>query len=136
MEVVATVEGVILQVREVTEPVTVGYGASYTAEPPARLATVGVGYADGYPRALSNRGVAFLAGKQVPVIGRVSMDLITLDVSTVPSEQSRPGQLVELVGPNVLLDDVARAAGTISYEILTGLGRRWERRYKTGEVGR
>ena len=129
METVATLEGMILQVREVIEPVTVGYGASYTANPPARLATVGAGYADGYPRALGNRGVAFLAGREVPVVGRVSMDLITLDVSGIPPEQVQPGGYVELVGPNVPLDDVARAAGTISYEILTGLGRRWERRY-------
>ena len=129
MEVVVTVEGLILQVREVTEPLTVGYGASYTANSPARLATVGTGYADGYPRTLGNCGVAFLAGRKVPVVGRVSMDLITLDVSAVPPECVQAGKFVELVGPNVPLDDVARAAGTISYEILTGLGRRWERRY-------
>ncbi len=129
MEPVVTLEGEILQIRGVTERVTVGYGATHTAEPPARLATVGVGYADGYPRALSNRGVAWLAGTQVPVVGRVSMDLLTLDVSAAPPEQAQPGALVELIGPNVLLDDVARAAGTINYEILTGLGRRWERRY-------
>jgi len=129
MEPVVTLEGVILQIREVTEKVTVGYGATHVTEPLARLATVGVGYADGYPRVLSNRGVAWLAGTQVPVVGRVSMDLLTLDVSAVPPEQARPGALVELIGPNVLLEDVARAAGTINYEILTGLGRRWERRY-------
>ena len=133
METVATLEGMILQIREVAAPVTVGYGASYTVNPPARLATVGAGYADGYPRALSNRGVAFLAGTEVPVVGRVSMDLITLDVSAAPPERARPGEFVELVGPNVLLDDVAHAAGTISYEILTGLGRRWERRYEPSE---
>lgn len=136
MEPVATAEGVILQIREVTEPLTVGYGATCTAEPPSRLATVGVGYADGYPRALGNRGVGFLAGEKVPLVGRVSMDLITLDVSGIPPEQARPGAYVELLGPNVLLDDVARAAGTISYEILTGLGRRWVRRYVPDDTGR
>ena len=135
MEPVVTIEGVILQIREVTERVTVGYGATYTAAPGARLATVGVGYADGYPRALSNCGVGWLAGTKVPVVGRVSMDLITLDVTAAPAQQAQPGGLVELLGPNVLLDDVARAAGTISYEILTGLGRRWERRYEPGDAG-
>ena len=129
MQPVVTAEGVILQIRTVTEPVPVGYGATYTARPPARLATVGVGYADGYPRALSNRGVGWLAGTRVPLVGRVSMDLMTLDVSAVAPEAAREGGLVELVGANVPLDDVARAAGTISYEILTGLGRRWARRY-------
>ena len=129
MEPVVTLEGVILQIREITERVTVGYGATHVVKPPARLATVGVGYADGYPRTLSNCGVVWLAGIEVPVVGRVSMDLITLDVSEVPTEQVRPGELVELVGSNILLDDVAKAAGTISYEILTGLSSRWERRY-------
>lgn len=129
MQPVVTAEGVILQVRTVTEPVPVGYGATYTAQPPARLATVGVGYADGYPRTLSNRGAGWLAGTRVPLVGRVSMDLMTLDVSAVAPEAVREGGLVELVGPNVPLDEVARAAGTISYEILTGLGRRWVRRY-------
>ncbi len=129
MEAVATLEAVILQIREVTEPVTVGYGATFTAEPPTRLATVSAGYADGYPRSLSQCGVGFLAGTEVPVVGRVSMDMITLDVSAVAPEAARPGDLVELVGPNVPLEDVAAAAGTINYEILTGLGSRWRRRY-------
>lgn len=129
MEAVATLEAVILQIREVTEPVTVGYGATFTAEPPTRLATVSAGYADGYPRSLSQCGVGFLAGTEVPVVGRVSMDMITLDVSAVAPEAARPGDLVELVGPNVPLEDVAAAAGTINYEILTGLGPRWRRRY-------
>ena len=135
MEPVVTLEGVILQVREITERVTVGYGATHVVEPPARLATVGVGYADGYPRTLGNCGVVWLAGIEIPVVGRVSMDLITLDVSEIPIEKARPGELIELVGSNILLDDVAKAAGTISYEILTGLSSRWERRYRSEEMG-
>jgi len=135
METVVTLEGVVLQIRDVTNTLTVGYGATRTIEAPARLATVGVGYADGYPRALSNQGVGFLGGVRVPVVGRVSMDLLTLDVSAVPSEHAQPGSLVELIGPNVSLEDVAEAAGTINYEILTGLGPRWRRKYVTRPPG-
>lgn len=126
---VVSLEGIIVQVREITETVSVGYGASRTIDPPALLATIGVGYADGYPRALSNKGFAFLGGKKVPVVGRVSMDLLTLDVTNVPFGNVRPGERVELLGKNVPLDELAYLSGTISYELLTGLGRRWTRRY-------
>ena len=129
MEPVVTLEGIVLQTRTVRRPQTVGYGATRTVRAGARLATVGVGYADGYPRALGNRGVAFFAGIEVPVVGRVSMDLITLDVSGLAPGAIRPGDRVELLGRNVPLDDLARAAGTIGYEVLTGLGSRWQRRY-------
>jgi alanine racemase len=129
MKTVVSLHGIIIQVREITETVTVGYGASHTIVAPARLAIVGVGYADGYSRALSNRGVAFLAGKKVPVVGRVSMDLITLDVSEIPLDCVKPGKLVELLGKNIPLDERASLAGTVSYEMLTGIGRRWSRNY-------
>ena len=129
MEPVVALEGLVLQTRTVARQRTVGYGARHTVRPGTRLATVGAGYADGYPRALGNRGVAFVAGTGVPVVGRVSMDLITLDVSGLPPAEVRPGGTVELLGRNVLLDDLARKAGTIGYEILTGLGPRWQRRY-------
>ena len=129
MEPVVTLEGVVLQTKTVTRQQTVGYGATHTVRPGARLATVGAGYADGYPRALGNRGVAFVAGTEVPVVGRVSMDTMTLDVSGLAPGALRAGGSVELLGPNVPLDDLARAAGTIGYEILTGLGPRWQRRY-------
>ena len=128
-EPVVTLEGIVLQTRTVTRQQTVGYGATHTVRAGARLATVGVGFADGYPRALGNRGVAFVAGTEVQVVGRVSMDLITLDVSGVAPAEVRSGDTVELLGRNVLLDDLARKAGTIGYEILTGLGPRWQWRY-------
>ena len=131
VEPVVTLEGVVLQTRATASRQTVGYGATHTASSSARLATVGVGYADGYPRSLGNRGFASVAGTRVPVVGRVSMDLITLDVTGVAPEHVQPGKTVELLGPNVLLDDVARAAGTIGYEILTRLGSRWQRRHST-----
>jgi alanine racemase len=129
MAPVVTFLAPILQIREITEPVTVGYGATYVAAPPARLAVVGAGYADGYPRGLSNRGTAALRGVRVPVVGRVSMDLLCVDISALPRDGVGVGDLVELIGPTVGVDEVAAAAGTISYEILTGLGRRPVREY-------
>jgi len=132
VEAVVHLQGAIVQVHEVTEPRTVGYGATHRVEPPARLATVGLGYADGYPRALGNHGFALLAGVRVPVIGRVSMDLLTLDVSAVAAEAVYPGAWVDLIGAGVSLDEVAAAAGTISYELLTRLGPRLRRCYRRG----
>ena len=130
MEPVVTLHAVVLQTRIVGKQRTVGYGATHTVRSGGRLATVGAGYADGYPRALGNCGVAFIAGTEVRVVGRVSMDMITLDVSGLAPGMVRPGDTVELLGPNVLVDDLARAAGTIGYEILTCLGPRWQRRYR------
>jgi alanine racemase len=129
MESVVTLTAPVLQVRAVDEPAPVGYGATYLATPPARLAIVGLGYADGYPRDLGNRGVAAVHGERVPVVGRVSMDLLAVDVGALPRDSVRAGDPVELIGPAVPLDEVAAAAGTISYEILTGLGRRVAREY-------
>ncbi len=129
METVVTLEAPVLQVQEVTRTATVGYGATRRISAPARLATVGVGYADGIPRALSNCGEGCLGNTRVPIVGRVSMDLVTLDVSAVARRDIYPGVNVELIGENVLLDDVAKKAGMISYEILTGFGPRLQRRY-------
>ncbi len=129
MEAVVTLTAPILQLRELDEPQPVGYGATYLASPPARLAVVGLGYADGYPRNLGNRGTAAVHGRRVPVVGRVSMDLVCVDVGALPRDAVRVGDLVELIGPTVGLDEVAAEAGTISYEILTGLGSRLTREY-------
>jgi alanine racemase len=129
MRGVVTLTAPILQLRDVAEPQTVGYGATYVAQPPARIAVVGIGYADGYPRNLGNVGTAALHGHRVPVVGRVSMDLITVDVGDLPRDEVRVGDAVELIGPTVGVDEVAAAAGTISYEILTGLGARPARLY-------
>lgn len=130
MEAVATLTAPIVQIRDVEHAQTVGYGATYVAQPPARLAIVGAGYADGYPRALGNRGAAVLAGRRVPVVGRVSMDLTCVDVSSVPPELAIVGASVELIGATVTVDEVASLAGTISYEILTGLNPRLRREYR------
>ena len=110
---------------------TVGYGATYQVPRKGRLATIAVGYADGYPRALGNRAKAVLVGEsapEMPVVGRVSMDLVTLDVSEVSG--AALGDWVELIGVHRSLDQVAAEAGTIGYEILTGLGTRIPRIYR------
>jgi alanine racemase len=129
---VLRIQGRILQLREIDEPTPIGYGATYTAAPGTRIATVGTGYADGYPWSLGNRGIAAIGGQRVPVIGRVSMDLITLDVTGLPDELVQPGCLVDLIGPDITLEEVARLAGTINYEILTRLGQRARRRFIGG----
>jgi alanine racemase len=133
MACVATLTAPILQLRDIERPEAVGYGATYVASPPARIAVVGVGYADGYPRHLSNCGVVAIRGKRAPVVGRVSMDLILVDVGSLPRDDVRVGEPVELFGPTIGIDEVATAAGTISYEVLTGLGRRPVRDYVEAE---
>ncbi|HEY4136700.1 MAG TPA: alanine racemase [Alphaproteobacteria bacterium] len=129
MAQVVRLQGKILQVRDVDTPMTVGYGAAHRVTAKGRIATVGVGYADGYRQSLTNRGHAYLGDVRVPVVGRVSMDLIALDVSQVPPAQAVPGALVDLLGPQHDADALAAEAGTIGYEILTGLGRRFHRVY-------
>ncbi len=119
----------ILQIREIDSPETVGYGAAFRAEGAMKIATVAVGYGDGYPRALSHRGSALVNGIRVPLVGRVSMDLSTFDVSAVPPHACRPGDFVDLISPAHTVDDLADEAGTIAYEILTSLGRRHTRVY-------
>jgi alanine racemase len=133
MRACVRLEARILQVRSVDRPMTVGYGATHKVMPGAKLATISVGYADGFLRAQSNRGSAMVGGTRAPMVGRVSMDLIVLDVSAAPEAALAPGQLVDLIGPERTVDDVADAAGTISYEILTDLGRRYHRRYVGGQ---
>ena len=124
--------GKIIQIRRVDAPGTVGYGATHRFTGPTRVATVAAGYADGYLRSLSGRATAYLGDVAVPQIGRVSMDLITLDISHAPNAAA--GDLVELIGPHVDLDALARQAGTIGYEILTSLGRRYRRQYVRGSA--
>ena len=129
VEPVVTLRARVVQVRDVASEGTVGYGATYALRPPCRIAVCAVGYADGYPRAVGNRCDASFEGMRVPVVGRVSMDLTCIDVSALPAGAIRPGDYVELIGGAVALDEVAAAAGTIGYEILTRLGSRLERHY-------
>ena len=96
------------------------------------LATMALGYADGLPRSLSNRGMAAFTGSRVPMVGRLSMDLLSLDVGAIPASQIKPGDAVEFLGEAMTLDEVAALAGTNAYEILTGLSARLPRHYVDG----
>jgi alanine racemase len=127
MRDVARLQARVLQLREIAAPESVGYGATWRASSRTRIATVACGYADGWLRAQSNRGAAHFQGRRLPFVGRVSMDLITLDANAVP--ELKVGDMVDLMGPDHPVDAVAEAAGTNGYEVLTRLGRRLERRY-------
>jgi alanine racemase len=134
---VVHLKGRILQVRNAAPGETVGYGATRTLQRPSRVAVVAVGYADGIFRALSTADdeeglVVYLGSHAAPILGRISMDLITIDVTDVPEPLSRRGEWVELLGPNVSAHEFALHAGTIDYEVLTNLGQRALRRYISG----
>ena len=119
----------IMQVRHAAKGETVGYSATYTLKRPSVLATCALGYADGIFRSLSNSGAVAVGGVKAPIVGRVSMDLLTFDITDVPGTVTA-GQEVELIGDTISLDEVAAAAHTISYEILTSLSRRARRQYE------
>jgi alanine racemase len=127
MQPVVSLRARVLAVRAIPVGAAVGYNAIWRAARPSRIATVGIGYADGWHRALSNRGMARFDGNPVPLVGRVSMDLSTFDVTDHPAIQ--PGSWLELLGPHQSPDDVARMSGTNGYEVLTSLARRVHRSY-------
>ncbi len=132
MAQVVRLKGRIVQVRGIDRPRTVGYGATHRATGKTRIATVALGYADGYLRSLSGRGTGYIGDVPVPLVGRVSMDLTTFDVTPLAPDAVRPGDLIDMIGPSNPIDTVADAASTISYEILTSLGRRYFREYVGG----
>jgi alanine racemase len=144
MDPVVTLKARIVQVRDVARGDTVGYGATWTAARASRVAVVSVGYGDGYPRAAggvpgSGKGksgtkssvksdaVALIGNRRCPMVGRVSMDLMAFDVSGLPDDLMRRGAYATLIGDGITVDDVAGWSGTIGYEVLTGLGRRYRR---------
>jgi alanine racemase len=134
MRAVAHLEGTVLQVRNVKVGETVGYGATWTAERPSRIAVLGAGYKDGVPRALSSKQVdgpaqVFINGKRCPVIGRISMDMMGIDITDLMPHSVVRGTRAEILGSNILIDEAASWAGTISYELLTRLGSRYARLY-------
>ena len=129
MQPVIRLQGQILQLREVAAGDSVGYNATYRAPSARKIATVDVGYGDGYLRAFGNRGQAFIDGVQVPVVGRVSMDMLAVDVTDVPPNILVPGVGVDLLGGPVSLDGAVKASGLCAYELLTLLGHRYKRRY-------
>ncbi|MCZ3375086.1 alanine racemase [Rhizobium sp. AG207R] len=144
MRPVATAEARIIQTRSVKAGETVGYGRALQLTRDSRLAIVSAGYADGYMRSQSSAGVplrqtgiagghGFIAGHKVPVAGRITMDLTIFDVTDLPENLVRAGDYVELFGSNISVDEAARAAGTIGYEMLTSMGLRHERRYISEE---
>ena len=133
MKQVVRVKGRILQVRSVDTPQVVGYGATYQATGPTRIATVAIGYGDGYLRSFSNTGKVWIEAHEAQVVGRISMDLTTVDVTQVPENLTRIGALVDFIGPSQTIDQVAATAGTIDYEILTSLGARYHRDYIGGD---
>jgi alanine racemase len=115
----------VLQLRQIAPGEGVGYNGIWVAARPTIVATVALGYADGYHRFASNRAAAVFDGARLPLIGRVSMDLVTFDATDAPS--LHPGDRLELIGPAVPPDEVASWAGTNGYEVLTSLGHRCAR---------
>ncbi len=134
MKPVAKVEARNMIVRDVPQGDTIGYGAKQTARRPLRNAVVAAGYADGMIRRAGSTddrpgGFGLIGGHKAPILGRISMDMITLDVTDVPEHLLQRGAFVEMLGPGVAASDLAAYAETIDYEYLTSLGRRFERIY-------
>jgi alanine racemase len=137
MRPVVDLKARIVQIRNVERGETVGYGGTWTARRPTRLAIVSAGYADGYFRAASaidgTRGAeVVVAGKRCPIAGRISMDLMAVDVTALEKNAVRRGHMVTLIGEGITVDELAHHFGTIGYEVLTSLGRRYARVYKGG----
>ena len=139
MRPVVDLKARIVQIRNIERGETVGYGGTWTARRPTRLAIVSAGYADGYFRAASSndgtRGAeVVVSGRRCPIAGRVSMDLIAVDVTDLDKSAVRRGHMVTLIGEGITVDELAHRFGTIGYEVLTSLGRRFARIYKGGEA--
>jgi alanine racemase len=137
MQPVVELKARIVQIRNIERGETVGYGGTWTARRPTKLAIVSAGYADGYFRAASandgTRGAeVVVAGKRCPVAGRISMDLMAVDITDLPANAARRGHLVTLLGEGITVDELAHHFGTIGYEVLTSLGSRFTRVYKGG----
>lgn len=137
MRPVIELRGRVIGLRNVMKGETVGYNAGWTAKRATDIAIVGVGYADGYLRAASASDIVrgaqvMIAGKRCPLAGRVSMDLIAIDVTDVPRGAVKRGDMATLIGDDITLDDFAATAGTIGYEVLTSLGKRYHRIYRVG----
>jgi alanine racemase len=128
--VAAVLCGRVLQLRRIEKGESVGYGATFRAKRPSLIATVALGYADGLMRAIGNRGAAAIAGKRAPIVGRVSMDLTTLDVTDITPAALSTDADAEFFGDTISLEEVAKAADTAAYEILTSLTPRVPRVYE------
>lgn len=124
-----TLSAQILQIRSIDRPGTVGYGATSHIGKGQKLAVIALGYADGYLRYLSNRGFVQIGSYRAPIVGRVSMDVTTIDVSHIPEAILNQSQWADILSPTLNATDLAEQAGTIDYEILTSLGHRAAREY-------
>ncbi|WPY00942.1 Alanine racemase [Candidatus Trichorickettsia mobilis] len=131
MQHVVSLTAPIIQLQSVLTGNAISYDMTFITKRDTIIATLPIGYADGYPRALSNRGKVYIAGHSAPIVGTISMDLMVVDVTDIPSEQIFLGQQVEIIGDYYTIDQLAEDAGTIAYEILTRLGKRYHRIYKT-----
>lgn len=129
MRPVIRLQGRVIQTRIIEVGTPVGYSHTWRAPRRSRIATVAVGYADGYLRSFSNRGYAYFDDTPLPLVGNVSMDTILVDVTEVGEDAIHEGSLIDIVGPNFGVDAIAGCAGTIGYEILTSLGNRYARSY-------
>src|ERR1700744_1377544 len=139
MQPVVNLKARIVQIRNVERGESVGYGGTWTTRRPTRLAVVSAGYADGYFRAASandgTRGAeVMVAGKRCPIAGRISMDLLAVDITDVAPNAARRGHMVTLIGEGITVDELAHHFGTIGYEVLTSLGQRYARVYKGGNA--
>jgi alanine racemase len=139
MQPVVELKARIVQIRNVERGETIGYGGTWTARRPTRLAVVSAGYADGYFRAASandgTRGAeVMVAGKRCPIAGRISMDLLAVDITDLAPNAARRGHMVTLIGEGITVDELAHHFGTIGYEVLTSLGQRYARVYKGGNA--
>ena len=134
MRPVIRLQGRVVQTRTIPAGAFVGYGAAFTAARPSRIATVAIGYADGFLRAGGGVGFASLpdGGRLLPIVGRISMDCLAVDVTGLAEHALPEGAPLDLIGPHRPLEDAAAAAGTIGYELLTSLGGRYHRTYRTG----
>lgn len=135
MKPVATLQARVLQTRNLKKGETVGYSATWTAPRDSRIALLAAGYRDGIPRKFSSSrddgpAQVWFGGKRCPVIGRVSMDMMAVDITRLTQNLIKPGHYSEIIGKNISVDEAASWAGTISYELLTHLGNRYARQYK------
>ncbi len=135
MRPVVELQARILQVRSVPRGETVGYDAMWSAKRATRIAVVAIGYGDGFMRAAGSSDAqpgadAIVAGTRCPIVGRISMDLMAIDITDLPGSEARRGDLVTLIGHEISVDDIASVAGTIGYEVLTSLGNRYHRVYR------
>ncbi|MFV2092058.1 MAG: alanine racemase, partial [Hyphomicrobiales bacterium] len=129
---VARLDATVLQIRDISAGESIGYGATHTFERDSRIAIISLGYADGLLRCLGGAdaaGAVFIGDTRAPIVGRISMDLTAIDITGLPAEHVGRGAMVEVIGPHQTIDEIAAAAGTISYEILTSLGSRYTRVY-------